>query len=74
MQHRLKFLSLLFVLLLVLLVGTARGASADVASPFGVNVHVPQGAEMNAAFDRLKAAGIGWVRIDFIWAWAEPAT
>ena len=42
------------------------------ASPFGVNVHAPQGPEMNAAFDRLKAAGIGWVRIDFIWAWAEP--
>lgn len=69
MQHRMKLLSLL----LVLLVSGARSATAaDVASPFGVNVHVPQGSEMNAAFDRLKAAGIGWVRIDFIWALAEP--
>ncbi|HEV2852463.1 MAG TPA: beta-galactosidase [Thermoanaerobaculia bacterium] len=72
MQHRLKLFSPL-LLSLVLLAGTARGASADTASPYGVNVHVPQGQEMNAAFDRLKAAGIGWVRIDFIWAWAEPA-
>ncbi len=73
MQQRLKLLSLLLVLFLA----ASRAASAappadNTASPYGVNVHAPQGAEMKAAFDRLKAAKVSWVRIDFIWAWAEP--
>ncbi len=72
MQHRMKLLSLLLVLVVAAVPGAVTASAADVASPFGVNAHVPQGAEMNAAFDRLKAAGIGWGRIDFIWALAEP--
>lgn len=71
MTYRLKPFCLP-LLLAVLLAGAARGASAQ-ASPFGVNVHAPQGADLAAQLDRVKAAGIGWVRIDFIWAWVEPS-
>ncbi|HXU44662.1 MAG TPA: NBR1-Ig-like domain-containing protein [Thermoanaerobaculia bacterium] len=47
-------------------------AAAD-ASPFGVNIHSPQGAELIARLDQAKRAGFGWVRIDFVWAFVEPA-
>jgi len=39
------------------------------ASPFGINVHTADADGLEAA----AAAGIGWVRIDFIWAIVEPA-
>jgi hypothetical protein len=68
MKFRLKTLAPLFLLLTVSL---ARAAAADPAS-YGVNIHAPQGAELAAELDRVKAAGIGWVRIDFIWAAIEP--
>src|SRR5262245_62908091 len=64
MRYRLN----LFVLLILLLSPAAWGAS----SPFGVNLHAPQGEELAAQLDKTRAAGIGWVRIDFIWAVAEP--
>jgi beta-xylosidase len=51
--------------------GLARPAAASEASPFGVNIHIPQGAELTTILDRAQAAGIGWVRIDFIWAAVE---
>ena len=69
MHYRLRA----FVLLLLLpLLAVARAAVAAPTSPFGVNIHAPQGAELAAELDRVKAAGLGWVRIDFIWAAAEP--
>ncbi|HKI05980.1 MAG TPA: beta-galactosidase [Thermoanaerobaculia bacterium] len=71
MKQRLKLLSP-FLLLVAVLLAAARGASAAEASPFGINVHAPQGAELAAQLDKVRAAGIGWVRIDFIWAWVEP--
>src|SRR3954471_16526084 len=50
----------------------ARPAAAVEASPFGINVHLPQGQELDTFFDQVQASGIGWVRIDFVWAYVEP--
>jgi hypothetical protein len=60
----------LLALLLTLAAAGSPAARAD--SPYGVNIHVPQGAELAAQLDQVKAAGIGWVRIDFIWAVVQP--
>jgi len=63
-------------LLLALIVATTAGAPAARAaasSPYGVNVHAPQGSELAAQLDRVKATGAGWVRVDFIWAVVQPA-
>jgi len=68
MKHPLNLLPLL----LLLLAGSTRAASAAEASPYGVNIHAPQGTDLAAQLDKVRAAGIGWVRIDFIWAVAEP--
>jgi hypothetical protein len=46
--------------------------AADPASPFGVNIHAPENEHLEFALDRVAAAGIGWVRIDFVWAAVEP--
>jgi len=48
-------------------------AAAVEASPYGINIHAPMGSDLAALLDRVQAAGIGWVRIDFIWAWVEPS-
>lgn len=49
-----------------------RPAAAVEASPYGVNIHTPQGEEMVFLLDRLQEAGVGWVRIDFLWSWVQP--
>jgi len=67
MRSRLNLLVLLFLIFLI------QPAWSAAASPFGINVHAPQGAELAAQLDRVQAAGIGWIRIDFIWAAVEPA-
>jgi polysaccharide biosynthesis protein PslG len=46
---------------------------AEDASPYGVNAHAPAGAELVLGFDRVREAGIGWVRIDFVWALIETS-
>jgi hypothetical protein len=46
---------------------------ADEASPYGVNAHAPGGDDLRFLLDRAEAARIGWIRIDFIWGWVEPA-
>lgn len=61
------------LLVALALVPPASPAAAVEASPYGINIHAPQGEELTALLDRVQAAGIGWVRIDFIWAWVEPA-
>jgi hypothetical protein len=66
MTYRLKA----FVLLLHLL-PAARAATAASPASFGINIHAPQGSELASQLDRVKAAGLGWVRIDFIWAAVE---
>jgi hypothetical protein len=48
-------------------------APAAAATPYGVNVHAPRGSQLGFILGRAQAAGIGWVRIDFIWADVETA-
>ncbi len=62
----------LWIPLLLALAIVSPAAAAEV-SPYGINIHAPQGEELTALLDRVQTAGIGWVRIDFIWAWVEPA-
>jgi hypothetical protein len=70
MKHRWPVL--VSALLLALLVAPPA-ARAAAASPYGINIHAPQGAELAAQLNRVKTAKIGWVRIDFIWAVVQPA-
>jgi hypothetical protein len=60
---------IVFASLLVL--SAARLRAGD--SPFGVNAHAPGGAALQLEFDRVAEAGIGWVRIDFVWALIETS-
>ncbi|MEA2691421.1 MAG: polysaccharide biosynthesis protein PslG [Acidobacteriota bacterium] len=69
MSHHARFI--LCFLLLALLAGALPAAAAE-SSPYGVNIHSPQGDELQLLLDRAQAAGLGWVRIDFIWAYVEP--
>ena len=62
------FAVILLLLCPVLLPGRAAAVEA---SPFGVNIHQPQGAELERLLDQAQAAGIGWVRIDFVWAYVD---
>jgi polysaccharide biosynthesis protein PslG len=43
------------------------------ASPYGVNVHAPQGAQLGFVLDQVRGAGIGWIRIDLVWSDVETA-
>jgi hypothetical protein len=60
-------------LFLALAVVSAPPVTAAEASPFGVNIHAPGGNELKLVLDRAKVAGIGWVRIDFVWAFVESS-
>ena len=60
------------LLLVLFLTAIVPPATAVEVSPYGINIHAPQGEELTALLDRVQAAGIGWVRIDFIWGWVEP--
>ena len=51
-----------------LLLGSALWPSTGSATGFGINGHIPS----DAAADRIEAAGIEWVRIDFLWSVVEP--
>jgi hypothetical protein len=55
------FVGLLTLVLLTAPLPTASG------SPYGINAHIPR-AEI---LDEITAAGIGWIRIDFVWALVE---
>ncbi len=39
----------------------------NIHSPYGINAHAPVGSHLTQVFDKVHAAGIGWVRIDFNW-------
>ncbi|HSO24337.1 MAG TPA: beta-galactosidase [Chondromyces sp.] len=54
-------------LLTVLLGAAALAAAPAAASPFGINAHVPP----QVVIDEVAAAGISWVRIDFMWSLVE---
>jgi hypothetical protein len=54
----------------VILVGAVSPAyGADPALPYGINAHLASGVLL----DRVAAAGIAWVRVDFNWFMMEPA-
>jgi len=46
---------------------------AAAANPYGIDIHAPQGTQLGFVLDRVRAAGIGWVRIDFVWSDVETA-
>jgi polysaccharide biosynthesis protein PslG len=64
--------AVLLLLLLFAFVLPGRAQALE-ASPFGVNIHLPQGAELERVLDQAQEAGIGWVRIDFVWAYVETS-
>lgn len=69
MVHR----AALFLLLAQLAVASAAAQLAvETGSPFGVNVHAPENEQLVLLLDRAAEAGVGWVRIDFVWAAIEP--
>ncbi len=43
-------------------------AAGIMAEPFGIAVHIPDDRQLDLAAD----LGVDWIRIDFIWAFAEP--
>jgi hypothetical protein len=43
-------------------------AAFDPASPYGINAHLPSGVLL----DRVAAAGIAWIRVDFNWFLMQP--
>lgn len=51
----------------------AAGQCFNLNSPYGINAHAPTGTNLTQLFDKLQAAGIGWVRIDFNWFVIEPS-
>jgi hypothetical protein len=68
-----KIVPLFVALALTAALVSPSPAAAVESSPFGVNLHAPQGEELRFLLNQVKAAGIGWVRIDFVWAFVEPA-
>jgi polysaccharide biosynthesis protein PslG len=56
---------------IVLLASAATGAAwaASPALPYGINTHLPSSAQL----DRVAAAGIAWIRVDFNWYMMQPA-
>jgi hypothetical protein len=55
------------------LLATLALPRAAAASPYGVDIHAPQGAQLGFVLDRVRGAGIGWVRIDVVWSDVETA-
>ncbi len=43
------------------------------ASPYGVNAHAPEGTSVGVLLDQVRACGIDWIRVDFVWAWVETS-
>src|SRR5918996_2311157 len=67
MQFIVRLLGTTLVLLTSAAAGTAWAASP--ALPYGINAHLPS----SALLDRVAAAGIAWIRVDFNWFMMEPA-
>jgi polysaccharide biosynthesis protein PslG len=53
----------------ILAITAAAAWAADPALPYGINAHLPS----SALLDRVAAAGIAWIRVDFNWFMMEPA-
>ncbi len=73
MPRRFSLLALSLVLAAGFTALSPPRAFAGEASHFGVNIHAPQGGNVAPRLDKVREAGLGWVRIDFIWPWVEPA-
>jgi polysaccharide biosynthesis protein PslG len=67
MQFIVRLLGTTLVLLTYAAAGTAWAASP--ALPYGINTHLPS----SALLDRVAAAGIAWIRVDFNWDDLQPA-
>jgi hypothetical protein len=67
MQFIVRLLGTTLVLLTYAAAGTAWAASP--ALPYGINTHLPS----SALLDRVAAAGIAWIRVDFNWYDLQPA-
>jgi polysaccharide biosynthesis protein PslG len=53
----------------ILAVAAGGAWAADPTLPYGINTHLPSAALL----DRVVAAGIAWIRVDFNWVTMEPA-
>ncbi len=53
---------------IVVVLGFMLTAAGIMAEPFGIAVHIPDDTRLDLAVD----LGVDWIRIDFIWALAEP--
>jgi hypothetical protein len=53
--------------------GSAGRAAAQASNPYGMNIHAPTGSDLAAIMAKLQGAGIGWARIDMVWANVETA-
>jgi hypothetical protein len=73
LMRNLRKIGPLFLLCALALLAPSSRALAVEASPYGVNIHAPQGEELTFLLNQVKAAGIGWVRIDFVWAYVETS-
>jgi hypothetical protein len=58
-------------IIIVMLAHAAAGSAwaADPALPYGINAHLPSSPQL----DRVVAAGIAWIRVDFNWHLMQPA-
>lgn len=56
-----------------LVAAQASAQCVSESSPYGINVHAPQGSDLAAQLDEVQACGIGWIRVDFVWSWIEPS-
>ncbi len=56
------------VLLVAAVVVFALPPAGGVASPFGVNAHIP----LPGVLDEVARGGVGWIRIDMLWSLVEP--
>src|SRR5262249_55673605 len=61
-------LRVLFTLPFLLALGAP---AAD--SPFGLNIHAPEGVDRRTALDAAPEARASWVRIDLLWSRVEPS-
>lgn len=50
----------------------AAPTGAQDLSPYGINVHAPAGEQLRQ-LDAAADAGIGWIRIDLVWAFVEQS-
>lgn len=59
------------VLVAAALLAASLPAGATSLSPYGINVHAPAGLQLDQALDAVEKAGIGWIRVDLVWAAVE---